>query len=91
MSEAKVTDDLRGGPWVYDGRLTVYQMDEGTPDICTLADDEYAEVHAFAITALPELIDACERAEFWLSTHPEGAEMQKVLQAALAKAEGRQP
>lgn len=40
------------------------------------------------LAAAPDLMDACERAEWWLDTHPEGHAMRDVLRAAILKARG---
>lgn len=40
------------------------------------------------LAAAPDLLDACERAEGWLDTHPEGHAMRDVLRAAILKARG---
>lgn len=35
---------------------------------------------------ITSLLDACKRAEWWFSSHPEGAEMRDVMRAAITKA-----
>lgn len=41
------------------------------------------------LAAAPDLLDACERAEVWISTIPGGEVMRDVLRAAILKAKGR--
>jgi hypothetical protein len=43
------------------------------------------------LAASPVLYDACERAEWWLSTHIEGQTMRDVMRAAILSAHGVQP
>lgn len=91
MSAAKHTP----GPWAYDqaGGEVYYADGDVEPVIAGIEQDGTSEEQADAdgrlIAAAPDLLDACERAEWWLSTHPEGSAMRDVLRAAIAKAEGR--
>ena len=39
--------------------------------------------------AAPDLLDACKRAEMWLTTVPDSFAMAEVLRKAVDKAEGR--
>jgi hypothetical protein len=100
MSEMKHTP----GPWQWDagvippdgpGRYAdIYVTGEdGEPLIIAEFNDSIPQGRANAclIAAAPDLLDACNRAEWWLSTHPEGTAMRDVLRVAIAKAEGREP
>lgn len=46
------------------------------------------DANARLIAAAPELLDACNRAEWWFSTIPNGQAMRDVMRAVIAKATG---
>jgi len=85
------------GPWTVEEygddetpSLVIHKDTESR--ICFLAtpgshgDPAIIEANAHLIAAAPDLLAACERAEWWLSTVPDSAEIREVLRAAIAKA-----
>ncbi len=56
---------------------------------CAAENEDVSEANASLIAAAPDLLDACERAEMWFSTHPDGKIMRDVMRAAISKAEGQ--
>lgn len=74
------------GPWVADDDTIKGARADGYPLVAQLIHGTASD--ARLIAAAPDLLEACEQAEYWLA-HDDGSaepvEMLRVLRAALAK------
>lgn len=68
--------------WVIIASVHSDDPDESGPRISQIE----MEANARLIAAAPDLLDALERVEWWLSTVPQGAAMRDVCRAAITKA-----
>lgn len=68
----------------YGGHGTVVERPDDDCIQAAAALAAYREVIPLLRAERDRLRDACTRAEFWLSTHPEGAAMRDVIREAMA-------
>jgi hypothetical protein len=84
------------GPWQYESRplgsaiaKDGYCLATAHGTIAIKGGQWPHEANARLIAAAPDLLDAAERAEWWLSTISGSEAIRAVLRAAIAKAEGK--
>ena len=94
-------DSFTPGPWAYEVGSTrghiksvAPELLPSTPTICKLLDcarsvAHQREANSRLIAAAPELLEACKQAQICLADSGEYSVTEKMLDAAIAKAEGK--